>query len=113
MIEDPHMEYVHPILPPKNLLSEWEGEWFSGQENLDVLLITAYQAGADHELDECCGWLISRALASTVQGLRLHRRPLSLKKQALAAIDKAIADKSLSTDVGEIVKKALDLIKED
>ena len=47
---------THPITPPPELLKQWEDDWFDERENVDVLLIQAFQAGADQELDACCEW---------------------------------------------------------
>ena len=47
----------HPMIPPNILLNNWESDWFAERENVDVLLIQAYQAGADAELEACCDWL--------------------------------------------------------
>jgi hypothetical protein len=50
-------EYTHPVLPSAQQLSEWETEFLDEVENLDVLLIRAFQAGADQELEACCSLL--------------------------------------------------------
>ena len=39
-----------PITPPPELLKHWEDLHFYEGENYDVMLIQAYQAGADQEL---------------------------------------------------------------
>jgi hypothetical protein len=44
----------HRLTPPSELLKQWEDDWFEEREHADVLLIQAYQAGADAELDACC-----------------------------------------------------------
>jgi len=46
-------EQLHPMVPPNILLNNWESDWFNERENVDVLLIQAYQAGADAELEAC------------------------------------------------------------
>ena len=40
-----------PITPPTELVQQWENRIFDEQENVDVLLIEAYKAGADQELE--------------------------------------------------------------
>ena len=50
-------DYKHPVVPLAQQLGEWETEFFDEGENLDVLLIRAFQAGADQELAACCEWL--------------------------------------------------------
>lgn len=82
----------HPCLPTNGQISSWEQEYFSGDENLDVLLIQAFQAGADVELKECCEYLTRCAQweSEDVEELRSTRRPKppSLKEQALDALDR-------------------------
>ena len=78
-----------PILsPPPELVQQWESRIFDEQENIDVLLIEAYKAGADQELEACCEWLRefhqSKRPGGT-ENLRRSRRPKppSLAKRAL------------------------------
>ena len=87
------MTQQHPMVPPNILLNNWESDWFNERENVDVLLIQAYQAGADAELDACVKWL--EAEDSFLGGeLRAERRPTpqSLKEQALEDLEILIAD---------------------
>jgi hypothetical protein len=78
-----------PITPPPELLEHWEDQHYEEGENYDVMLIQAYQAGADQELEACCEWLVEGAWFSPtgdcLKGLRAARRPQppSLKEQAL------------------------------
>ena len=77
------------VLPPNDLLSEWEDDILYSRENIDITLLKAYQAGADAELEACCEWLREDGLFETRIGhLRAARRPkpLSLKEQALQAL---------------------------
>lgn len=112
-------EYVHPVLPPKPQLEKWEQLFFSNEENLDVLLIQAYQDGADYELDECCNaieefkWFVTPKFR--IEQLFKVRRPKppSLKDKAVSAIHAAVKNGSLSVTVGDVVLDALDLIKEE
>jgi hypothetical protein len=78
----------HPITPPLELLKYWEEQHFDEGENYDVMLIQAYQAGADLELEACCEWLASQPLSMRkIPDLRSCRRPksASLKAQAKQA----------------------------
>ena len=86
-------EQQHPMIPPNILLNNWESDWFAEREHADALLIQAYQAGADAELEACCEWMGSRAVVSP-SDLRAARRskPPSLKEQALIALDDADLD---------------------
>ena len=83
-------EQMHPMIPPNILLNNWESDWFAEREHADVLLIQAYQAGADAELEACCALLQQKGVTAWSSWLRLHRRPslLTLKKQALQELDK-------------------------
>jgi len=99
----------HPITPPADLLKRWEDTWFDEEEHPDVLLIQAFQAGADQELEACCGLLVQQGF-DLVDYLHAARRPKppSLKEQALLAIDTAVADDRLSADVANVVRRALE-----
>ena len=80
------------ILPPNDLLSEWEDDILYSRENIDITLLKAYQAGADAELEACVEWMgdspvIWRGDPEEHPGfyLREARRPKppNLKEQAL------------------------------
>jgi hypothetical protein len=121
-------EQLHPMVPPNILLNNWKTDWFAGREHFDVLLIQAYQAGADAELEACCKWLESEPdpghvdlLRSCATALRAVRRPkpLSLKEQALQELDKVdmlwcteefdqVSQKALET-----IRKALETLPDD
>ncbi len=79
----------HPRTPPLELLKYWEDQHFEEGENYDVMLIQAYQAGADQELEACCEWLKDTAHVGIDFELINARRPkpLSLKKVAYDALD--------------------------
>jgi len=83
-------EQLHPMVPPNILLNNWESDWFAEREHADVLLIQAYQAGADQELEACCEWLEDPDLNVDTCKLRAARRPSfqNLKQQALQELDK-------------------------
>lgn len=77
------------VLPPTELLSEWETDILYEYQNIDITLLKAYQAGADAELEACCEWLFETGYRGTPMSLRAVRRPkpLSLKEKALKALD--------------------------
>ena len=79
------------------------------------LILEAFAAGADQELEACCEWLDFYSATSTARGLRAARRPKppSLKDQALLAIDVAVADGRLSPDVSKVVRRALEALPND
>lgn len=72
------MTQEHPITPPLELLKYWEEQHFDEGENYDVMLIQAYQAGADRELEACCEWIAnghSKQGAVLSDRIRDARRP--------------------------------------
>jgi hypothetical protein len=80
------------IYPPDHLLRKWESLIIDEDQNVDVVLYEAFQAGADQELEACCELIDQKGfLPSSL--LRLHRRPKpsSLKEQAQAELDRLIA----------------------
>jgi hypothetical protein len=79
----------HPAIPPADQLKKWEDKWFDEEEHADVLLIQAFQAGADQELEACYGWVEGSISTPEAAELRAARRPKppSLKEQALAALE--------------------------
>jgi hypothetical protein len=99
-----------PITPPTELVQQWENRIFDEQENVDVLLIEAYKAGADQELEACCEWLRefhqSKRPGGT-ENLRRSRRPKppSLKEQALEALE------ALPTPAGQVTADRLATIR--
>jgi hypothetical protein len=80
------------IYPPDHLLRKWESLIIDEDQNVDVVLYEAFQAGADQELEACCEWLVSEPWFKyeheAVEDLRAARRPKppSLKEQALQAL---------------------------
>ena len=78
----------HPAIPPADQLKKWEDKWFDEEEHADVLLIQAFQAGADQELEACYGWVEGSISTPEAAELRAARRPKppSLKEQAFKAL---------------------------
>jgi hypothetical protein len=109
------MTQEHPITPPPELVEQWlEGTRIQdciGAYPPDYEFDIATQAarwGADQELEACCEWVEDYAHCG--YSLRTARRPQppSLKKQALLAIDTAVADERLSAVVADVVRRALE-----
>lgn len=65
----------HPIIPSSELIKQLETAYFDEGQNLDIVLIQAYQAGADRELEACCHWLGDRQPEYFIYDLRAARRP--------------------------------------
>jgi hypothetical protein len=106
---------TNPITPPPELLKHWEDLHFDEGENYDVMLIQAYQAGADQELEACCETLESWG-SCIVPDLRSARRPKppSLKEQALLQLDTLNADLAMhgtGRDLSQI-RRALEALPE-
>ena len=99
----------HPAIPPSDLLKKWEDTWFDEEEHPDVLLIQAFQAGADQELEACCQWLDFNHSASAARNLRAARRPKpsSLKEQALEALE-SLQQRTTDPNIVEPIRRALE-----
>ena len=77
------------IYPPDHLLRKWESLIIDKEQNVDVVLYKAFQAGADQELEACYQWVtheLERPGAAIC--LREERRPKppSLKETLLARV---------------------------
>ena len=81
----------HPAIPPSDQLKKWEDKWFDEEEHPDVLLIQAFQAGADQELEACIEWLDTYVPRYAEWSANFHAarrpKPPSLKEQALEALE--------------------------
>jgi hypothetical protein len=104
------------ITPPSDQLKKWEDKWFDEEEHPDVLLIQAFQAGADQELEACCEWVKSYVHTECGDSLRIARRPKppSLKEEALKGFDTIagiVLDEYSGTTFYEKYKKVADTIR--
>lgn len=105
--------------PPTDLVLQWIGDYFgctAGGELTDserFLAARAAQYGADQELEACCHYFTRDLRESLAAELRAARRPkpTSLKKQALALLDKA-EDPSWDINDFSIVRRALEALSE-
>ena len=51
---------THPLLPTQEQFAEWDSEYFDGErQNFDVMMIKAFQAGADQQLERVIEWIRS------------------------------------------------------
>jgi hypothetical protein len=101
----------HPAIPPSDQLKKWEDKWFNEEEHADVLLIQAFQAGADQELEACCEYMQHEDFHGFAKELRAARRPTpkppSLKEQALAAQQRMWNGGSTHAD-WQLIRRALE-----
>ena len=74
---------ANSITPPPELLEHWEDQHYEEGENYDVMLIQAYQAGADQELKACLTYAGNNGLSITRMRAARRPKPPSLKEQAL------------------------------
>jgi len=106
----------HPITPPPELLKQWEDDWFDEREHADVLLIQAYQAGADAELEACCK-LLELSFEwdrSACEDLRAERRPpTSLKQQSLKHLETMERDGYYLPEILQDLRRALEALPDD
>ena len=100
------------IYPPDHLLRKWESLIIDEEQNVDVILYEAFQAGADQELEACCKWLSDGwGLPAASDNLCAARRPKppSLKERALSELD---ALENMGTCNSETIRRALEALPE-
>ena len=113
----------HPIIPPPELVQQWddEGTAMFRPEYQQHLTACAAQWGADQELEACCEWLVKGAWFSPdgdcLKGLCAARRPKppSLKEQALEQLRRVNAVLQFQTTGGEtsVIRRALEALPND
>jgi len=106
---------TYPITPPPDLVQQWASEkCYDKFDCLYELHIAnrAAQYGADQELEACLEWLDVNVLSASIDALRAARRPkhLSLKEQAIAALDDAVlrGDCITVSDALPTIRRALE-----
>ena len=107
------MSNSSPVSPPFELRQKWISEWVADEKTTlseylaeqaaqwgwaqrDALVAAELDKARDQELDACCEWIVSSHWIGSdwedqaVDALRAARRPkpLSLKDEGLAVIDK-------------------------
>ena len=105
-----------PITPPTELVQQWENRIFDEQENVDVLLIEAYKAGADQELEATLKLMATLNIRGVdyVRNARRSARASSLKEQALLQLDTLNADLAMhgrGCDLSQI-RRALEALND-
>lgn len=118
------MTEQHPITPPEQLLRTWRERQFYAEENINVLLTAAYQAGADHELEACLDEIYKGVGLRIIDhgshrellcsDLRAARRPKppSLKAQALSEVAAAVAGGNITPERGAKIRLALEKLND-
>jgi hypothetical protein len=49
---------THPMLPTQEQFAEWDSQYFDGEgQNFDFMMLKAFQAGADCQLEQVIEWL--------------------------------------------------------
>jgi hypothetical protein len=110
------MTQTHPITPPPELLEHWEDQHYEEGENYDVMLIQAYQAGADQELEACVNWLADPCAVDMpllAKDLRYSRRPQppSLKERSLQLLETYnTSGVMLTADQSDTIRRALEAL---
>ena len=104
------MTQEHPITPPPELVQQWWDGTHGAFYEFEAVATQAARWGADQELEACCEFDATVYSTDCADKLRRHRRPKppSLKEQALFAIDTAVAYGRLSSDVSNVVRRALE-----
>ena len=120
----------HPLCPTDEQLAKWESDWFSERENADVLLIQAFQAGADAELEACRQYVRNHwwGFVRNPDGIPTHRavdllwarrpesrpKPPSLKQQAWRLLE-TYGTSGVKLDAGqcETIRRALEALPDD
>jgi hypothetical protein len=100
------------IYPPDHLLKKWEELIIDEEQNVDLVLYEAFQAGADQELEACCHLLRQQGF-DVVEDLCAARRPkpLSLKEQALQAWAAVEAGTDDQTSMA-VIRRALETLND-
>jgi hypothetical protein len=114
---------THPITPPPELALQWINEYLNEHPeglNVEVLVVSAAQWGADQELEACCEWLMTnrQVLSASALGAARRPEPPSLKEQALEALRHAPGPDYpnpitlLTADEHALIRRALEALPE-
>ena len=112
----------HPITPPPELVQRLcDAAFLRGADGVSrgeievSLILEAFAAGADQELEACCEWLDFYSSATDARDLRLARRhePPSLKEQALKALGYLQEDEPNYQSSFDVIRRALEALPND
>jgi hypothetical protein len=117
----------HPITPPSKRFKQWEDDILNERDNVDHVLDCAWRhgflAGVDQELEACLMEIRDGAGRIYIDETRLRvllaediwtarrPKPVSLKEQALALLEKA-EDPNWDINDFSIVRKALEQLND-
>jgi hypothetical protein len=104
----------HPITPLPELVRQWLSEEYERGLAADHLATQAARWGSDQELQACCEWMKLEGHEHEHEALLAARRPkpLSLKEQALKALDHILNNSS--TDLGgNAIRRALEQLPDN
>ncbi len=108
----------HPMTPPPELVEQWINEYLNEHPeglNVEVLVVSAAQWGADQELEACLrlveidGGEDAYDFARYIRAAR-RPKPPSLKEQALEALDRM--DQFPTADDQHIIRRALEQLND-
>jgi len=108
------------IYPPDHLLRKWESLILDEEQNVDVVLYEAFQAGADQELEACCAFAESQPwglvngphVADVIRAAR-RPKPPSLKEQALDELHISFDRGYLKKEAADTIRRALEALPYD
>ena len=107
------MTQEHPITPPPELVQQWYDNMGPDPGPFESFAIAAARWGADQELGACRLWVSENCdIYSAVELIQFRRpKPLSLKEQSIALIDKIQGNKEMwQTDDLDVVRRALEYL---
>ena len=111
----------HPITPPPELVQRLcDAAFLRGADGVSrgeievSLILEAFAAGADQELEACCEWLPKYCPWDADQ-LRAARRPKppSLKEQALRELGDIYNDEKIDGHAYNTIRQALEALPND
>lgn len=110
----------HPITPPPELALQWINEYLNEHPegvDVEVLVVSAAQWGADQELEACLRLVEIDAGEDAydfARYIRAARRPNppSLKEQALEMLENAWEGGHINNNAAQTIRRALEALPE-
>jgi lysophospholipase L1-like esterase len=102
----------HPITPPPELALQWINEYLNEHPegvDVEVLVVSAAQWGADQELEACVKLLeLSDKNARDFLYSARRPKPPSLKEQALEMLENAWEGGHINNKAAQTIRRALE-----